>query len=101
MRMLNSTVDIGTSECGSTSECGLYATAEAVDKVHSWMYTFCKKSTENDRPRLYRKALEALVEVIEKDNTSVQRASILYVKNMLTNVMKDNLEIMQNHFRGK
>ena len=74
---------------------GSFATAEAVDKVNSWMYTFYTKSTENDRPRAYRKALEALVEVIEKDNTSVQRASILYVKNMLTNVMKDNPEIMQ------
>ena len=89
MRMLNSIVDMGTSECGSTSECGLYATAEAVDKVHSWMYTFCTKSTKNDRPCAYRKALEALEGVIEKDNTNDQRKVILFVKNMLTNVMKE------------
>ncbi len=60
MRMLNSVVDI------VTSECGLYATEEVTDKVHSWMYTFCKKSTKNDRPRAYRKALESLVEEIKK-----------------------------------
>ena len=89
MRMLNSIVDMGTSECGSTSECGLYATAEAVDKVHSWMYTFCKKSTENDRPRAYRKALEALVEVIEKDKTNAETPTTLGIR--------DNDVIMVHH----
>ena len=68
---------------------GSFATAEAVDKVNSWMYTFYRKSTENDRPRAYKKALEALVGVIEKDDTNDQRKVILFVKNMLTNVMKE------------
>ena len=89
MRMLNSIVDI------VTSECGLFATEEVTDKVHSWMYTFCKKSTENYRPRAYRKALEALVEVIEKDNTNEERKAILSVKNMLTILMKENPEMLQ------
>ena len=74
---------------------GSFATAEAVDKVNSWMYTFYTKSTENDRPRAYRKALEALVEVIEKDNTNEERKAILSVKNMLTILMKENPEMLQ------
>jgi len=43
MRMLNSIVNI------RTSECGLYAHAEdaVVDKVIPWIYTFYTKSTEN------------------------------------------------------
>ena len=59
---------------------------------------FIKKSTENDRPRAHRKALEALVGVIEKDNTNEQRKSILSVKNMLTILTKENAEIMQIFF---
>ena len=75
MRMLNSIVNI------RTSECGLYAQAEdtVVDKVIPWIYTFYTKSTEN---YAYRKALEALVEVIEKDNTSIQRASIFFLSKI-------------------
>jgi hypothetical protein len=87
MRMLTSIVDI--------PECGSYAKAEAVDKVLSWIYTFYTKSTGNDRPRAYRKALEALVEVIEKDNTNDQRAAILSIKHILTYLMKENLELLQ------
>ena len=62
---------------------GSFATAEVVDKVLSWIYTFYRKRTENDRPHAYRKALEALVEVIEKDNTNEQNEAILSIKNML------------------
>ena len=87
MRMLTSIVDI--------PEYGSYAKAEAVDKVLSWIYTFYTKSTGNDRPRAYRKALEALVEVIEKDNTNDQRAAILSIKHILTYLMKENLELLQ------
>ena len=87
MRMLTSIVDI--------PECGSYAKAEAVDKVLSRIYTFYTKSTGNDRPRAYRKALEALVEVIEKDNTNDQRAAILSIKHILTYRMKENLELLQ------
>ena len=75
MRMLNSIKNI------RTSECGLYAHAEdaGVDKVIPWIYTFYTKSTEN---YAYRKALEALVGVIEKDNTSIQRASIFFLSKI-------------------
>jgi hypothetical protein len=95
MRMLTSIVNIRTSECGSD------ASAEVTDNVLSWIYTFYKKSTDNDRPRAYRKALEALVGVIEKDNTKEQRKAILFVKNMLTYVMKENLELLQIIFEEK
>ena len=54
MMVLTSIVNICTSECGSD------ASAEVTDNVLSWIYTFYKKSTDNDRPRAYRKALEAL-----------------------------------------
>ncbi len=88
MRMLNSIVNIRTSECGSS--------AELMDKVLPWIYTFYTKSTENDRPRaVYRKALEALVAVIEKDNTNDQRRAILFVKEILIYMMKENLELLQ------
>jgi hypothetical protein len=50
MMMLTSIVNIRTSECGSD------ASAEVTDSVLSWIYTFYKKSTDNDRPRAYRKA---------------------------------------------
>ncbi len=89
MRMVNSIVNTCTSECGSDVK------AEAVETVHSWMYTFYAKSTKNDRPRAHRKALEALAGVIEKDNTNEQRKAILSVKNMLTILTKENAEIMQ------
>jgi hypothetical protein len=89
MRMLNSIVDIGTSECGSDP------TVYEFNKVLLWIYTCYTKSTGNDRPRAYRKALEALVKVIEKDNTSDQRAAILFVKKILTYLMKENLELLQ------
>jgi hypothetical protein len=39
--------------------------------------------------------LEALVEVIEKDNTNDQRAAILSIKHILTYLMKENLELLQ------
>ena len=42
--------------------------------------------------------MEALVGVIEKDNTNEQRKSILSVKNMLTILTKENAEIMQIFF---
>jgi hypothetical protein len=74
---------------------GSFATAEAMDKVLSWIYTFYRKRTKNDRPRAYMKALEALVEVIEKDNTNEQRKAILSVKNILTYVMNENAEMLQ------
>ena len=75
MRMLNSIVDMHTSECGSD------ATAEALETALSWMYTFYTKSTENDRPRAHRKALEALVGVIEKDKTNEQR-KVIFLSGM-------------------
>ena len=74
---------------------GSFAMAEAMDKVLSWIYTFYRKRTKNDRPRAYMKALEALVEVIEKDNTNEQRKAILSVKNILTYVMNENAEMLQ------
>ena len=89
MMMLTSIVNIRTSECGSD------ASAEVTDNVLSWIYTFYTKSTDNDRPRAYRKALEALVEAIEKDNTNKQRKAILFVKNTLTYVLKENAEMLQ------
>ena len=92
MRMLNSIVDMHTSECGSD------ATAEALETALSWMYTFYTKSTENDRPRAHRKALEALVGVIEKDNTNEQRKAILVVRDLLTILTKKNAEMLQIFF---
>ena len=89
MRMLKSAVDIDIFERGSD------AMREAVDLVHAWIYTFYKDSTKNDSPRAYRKALEALVAVIEKNNTSDQRKAIILVKNMLTVLTRGNAEILQ------
>jgi len=89
MRMLNSIVDIGTSESGQ-----YYANARA-GKVLSWIYTFYKKNTDYDRPRAYRKALEALVEVIEKNKTNEQRKVIIFVRDVLTYMMKENPEMLQ------
>ena len=89
MRMLNSIVDIGTSESGQ------YNSNARGDKVLPWIYTFYKKSTDCDRPRAYRKALEALVEVIEKDKTNEQRKVIFFVRDVLTYMMKENPEMLQ------
>jgi len=88
MRMLNSIVELIPK-----SECGSYAHTEdaVVDKVLTWIYTFYTKSTEN----YAYKALEALVGVIEKDNTSRQRASFLFVRNILISMMKENPEMLQ------
>ena len=86
MRMVNSLEEYESDD----------PTAEVTYNVLPWIYRFYIKSTHYDRPRIvYRMALEALVEVIERDNTNEQRKAILFVKKILIFMMKENPEMLQ------
>ena len=95
MRMLNSIVDIGTSESGQ------YNSNARGDKVLPGFTRFIKKAPiVTGLVHKYRKALEALVEVIEKDKTNEQRKVIFFVRDVLTYMMKENPEML-HRLRGK